>query len=89
MRVVELAFAAAVLPAFLATGCADDPTEARPPFPSDLTYTLRIPSMDLDSLGVTLDIRYWPGDTICLIAPPLYADNPLPRSTARICATFA
>ncbi len=32
--------------------------------------------MPLDSVHVSVTINRWTGDTVCLVAPPMYADNP-------------
>ena len=71
---------AAVLAAALACACSDP---SGPPLPGspdhDIAYTVPIPSMALDSLHVTVQVNHWPGDTVCLVAPPVYADNPMLR----------
>jgi len=54
---------------------------AGPGGPAGLEYTVAIPAMGIDTIPVTLRIRSWPyGDSVRLLAPPVYADNPPLRS---------
>jgi hypothetical protein len=47
-----------------------------------LTYTVVIPSLGLDSLHIELQIQDWEGgDSVRLLAPPVYADNPVLEQT--------
>ncbi len=56
-------------------GCAVLPTQ--PELKNRYIYTVYIPSMDVDSLRVELEIHVHEAtDSIHLLAPPIYADNP-------------
>ncbi len=56
-----------------------EPSLTLPQEPQDptLQYEVHIPTMSLDSVFVRVKIDNWPkGDSIRLLAPPIYADNP-------------
>jgi hypothetical protein len=63
--------------ATLYTGCSQTPLSPDKNQDGTLLYQVEIPDMDLDSVHIMLKIDAWEqGDSIRLIAPPVYADNP-------------
>ncbi len=71
--------------AVLWLSCTDVPTDPHlqpPPSGPALRYTVHIDSMPADTIRVTVRIARWEhGDSVRLIAPPMYADNPMPPQT--------
>ncbi|MFC1586310.1 M1 family aminopeptidase [Fibrobacterota bacterium] len=71
-----------VIVPFLIICCTRNPVRQEADY--SFRYTLAIPSLALDSLHVTLEITDWEhGDSVRLIAPPIYADNPLAEETGQ------
>lgn len=63
-------------------GCADNPASFTNSTDYAITYSVTIPSMNRDSIFVTLRINAWQnGDSVHLLAPPVYADNPFLAQT--------
>lgn len=73
--------------ALLCLSCTEVPTDPQLQTPPDgpaLRYTVHIDSMPTDTVRVTVRINRWEsGDSVRMIAPPMYADNPMPPQSGR------
>jgi hypothetical protein len=67
----------ALLVAALLLSCSNPEQSPEPPIGPDFAYTVNLPSMGLDSVHVSLVVNRWnAGDSVRLVAPFLFADNP-------------
>jgi hypothetical protein len=66
----------------LLTGCTENSVTPPDVDPDIISYTVSIPSMNRDSIRVSFKINGWrDGDSVRLLAPPMYADNPFIKQT--------